>query len=97
MDAYSKELQCHWMSVAVESEGGLEIQIPWGECCDMAGAIEFAWKIMPEVRFIQTVVGGKNDTAYWKHFKRGWIAIPPEKPVAHLDASELPPPFFATE
>lgn len=62
--AWSADLQCSWESWTVHSDGQLELRLPEGNVCDMAGALKIAKAIEPDVFMVMVYVDGVIDVEY---------------------------------
>ncbi len=62
--AWSKDLQCYWLSWEAHNDHRLRLNLPRGQCCSMAGAIKVAKAMAQIITSIDTYVGGKPDTLY---------------------------------
>jgi hypothetical protein len=77
MNQWSKDLVCDWHSWEVNktNPSALVLRLAPGQCCDMAGAIRVAQRLMPEVEAISTYSGDKPDVTYSRQGK-DWQAYP---------------------
>lgn len=71
---FSDELVCNFYAWIVIEEGKLGLLMPKNNCCDMAGAISIAIKIMPEVRVIATFSACAIDVVY-RLVDGDWVAF----------------------
>ena len=62
---FNKELMCSLMEVQADFVAkSVQLTLCPKNCTDMTGAINFATRLMPDVRFVATVSGRDKETAY---------------------------------
>ena len=64
-ELFNEELMCSLMEVQADFIAkSVQLTLCPKNCTDMSGAIEFATRLMPDVRVIETVSGRDKKTAY---------------------------------
>ena len=71
-ELFNKELMCSLLKVIADYDiQTVQLMLYKNHCTDMAGAIKFAKRLMPNVRTILTVSGRTKETVYILE-KDGW-------------------------
>jgi len=76
MYLYCPILKCHWTRWSPICNAMLRLDLLEGESCDMAGAIQIAMAIMPNVQRIDVYSGKSRDVVYEQGASRVWCVIP---------------------